>query len=187
MGAIKSAIIQALSPWAAAIAGDANFELAALSWFIVLVAIRRLTLSLAARAPRTKLSEELHSRPTVVPVMLHSLVTTLGAATVFLLSSGNPSDHTSSVEVWRRVILPFSSAYWLFDLVFYCWPKSDWLIAIHHVAILLCNYPVGDNAGRAAVEALNQPGCNVVLASVNGYLAEATTFLLCECRDAHAA
>lgn len=178
MGVIKQTILSALSPWTQALTGDVNFELAVAAWFAVLVTIRYLTISVAQRAPRSKLRDELTSRPTVVPVMLHSLVTTFGAAAVSILSSGNPSDASTSVEVWRRYVLPFSSAYWLFDLVFYCWPKSDSLIAIHHVAILLCNYPVGDNAGRAAVEALNAPGCNVVLASVNGYLAEATTFLL---------
>ena len=73
--------------------------------------------------------------------------------------------------------MPFSCAYWLFDLAFYCWPKSDLLIAVHHIAILICNYPVGDNAGAAALAEIH-PQCNTVLCSANGYTLEATTFLL---------
>ena len=45
----------------------------------------------------------------------------------------------------RRVVLPFSTAYWIFDLYYYCYFKQDVLIAIHHIIILLCNYPVSDN------------------------------------------
>ena len=177
MGVIKQTILSALSPWTQALTGDVNFELAVAAWFAVLVTIRYLTISVAQRAiSRSKLRDELTSRPTVVPVMLHSLGHHVRRG--YRLHPLIRIRRQHIRRSLRRYVLPFSSAYWLFDLVFYCWPKGDSLIAIHHVAILLCNYSVGDNAGRAAVEALNAPGCNVVLASVNGYLAEATTFLL---------
>jgi len=65
----------------------------------------------------------------------------------------------------------------LFDLTYYCYPKADWLVAVHHLAVLVCNYPVGDLAGAAALRALN-PACDPVWWSANGYVLEATTFLL---------
>ena len=54
---------------------------------------------------------------------------------------------------------------------------EDMLIAAHHLIILWCNYPVGDNMGLVAAQA-QLPGCNLVMMSTNGYVLEATTFLL---------
>jgi hypothetical protein len=178
MGKLKNAIAQALQPWATAITSDHEFESLVLGWFIMLVLLRKVVLFLSARK-KTHLWTELLQRPTVVPVMLHSLVTTVMAIAVILMSEGPPTMEAipQIIELWRRGVLPFSSAYWLFDLAYYCYPKGDLLIAVHHVAILLCNYPIGDNAAYAALQLLN-PRCNLVMCSATGYTLEATTFLL---------
>ena len=123
-------------------------------------------------------SRQLLARPTVVPVLLHSFVMTVAAIAV-ILPAGQPSSEAipQTILVWRRAVLPFSMAYWLFDLLFYCYPKQDTLIAVHHLAIMVMNWPIGDNAGAAALAALD-PACNVVMCSATGYTLEATTFLL---------
>ena len=168
MGLIRQIIINAFRPWTAALTGDASYELSILAWFVFFVVLRKCVLTLPTKSWALR---EVVRRPTVVPVLMHSLVTTLAAFAVL----ARWQDDT--IFVWRRLVMPFSCAYWLFDLAFYCWPKSDLLIAVHHIAILICNYPVGDNAGAAALAEIH-PQCNTVLCSANGYTLEATTFLL---------
>ena len=122
------------TPWTAAFRDDANFELLTLGWLVFFVAVRQATISLAARgATRSALATELLKRPTVVPVTLHSFVVTLSAAAV-IIPPGRPDEALQPLafEWWRRVVLPFSSAYWLFDLFFYCWRANDYLIAVRH-------------------------------------------------------
>ena len=166
------------APWVASILGDPAFELMVMGWLAALLLLQRLVLLLAHRPPVSPLKAELVKRPTVVPVTVHSLVVTLCAVAV-ILPPGQPTVALQpwGVHLWRRGVLPFSTAYWLFDIYNYCWPKQDALIALHHVIILLCNYPVGDNAGIAVASA-QLPACNFVMMSTNGYVLEATTFLL---------
>ena len=170
------------APWSAAINDDNNFELLTLAWLVFFVVVRQLTISLASgsSAPRSGLATELLKRPTVVPVTLHSFLVTISAAAV-IIPPGRPDEAMQPMAFywWRRVVLPFSSAYWLFDLYFYCWRANDYLIAVHHLIILMINYPIGDTAGYAALGQM-MPRCNLVMMSTNGYAMELTTFLLYE-------
>ena len=174
----RSLIAVPLSPWIAAFGGaDADFEYAVLANLLFLTALRQLVVVLSSYGT-SRLSRELAKRPTVVPVLLHSFVTTAFAAAV-IFPPGRPSldEQPLTIWLWRRWGLPFSMGYWLFDLYFYCWKKSDALIAAHHALIFLANYPIGDDAGLRELERLSGT-CNYVMISTNGYVLEATTFLL---------
>ena len=156
MGVIRQALVNAFLPWTASLTGDLDFEAFVLFWFVFLVVLRRLVMLLP---PTTYTSKEITKRPTIVVVMLHSLVCSLASFAV-IVPAGTPTDDSipNTVMIWRRGVLSFSTAYWLFDLIYYCYPREDFLIAVHHIAILVCNYPIGDAAGVAALETLN-PQC----------------------------
>jgi len=172
MGKIARAVRNALLPWTASATGDATFELLVAGWFAGLVCLRALVVR-CTRSRSSGIASELQKRPTIVPVMLHSLACAVTAAAVLILAPSEPR----VLHAWRRGLLPFSTAYWLFDLTYYCYPKADWLVAVHHMAVLVCNYPVGDLAGAAMLRALN-PACDAAWWSAHGYALEATTFLL---------
>ena len=80
------------------------------------------------------LQRELAGRPTVVPVTVHSLVTTLCAAAV-IWPPGRPTLARQPLGIWfwRRAVLPFSSAYWVFDLYYYCYQVNSPTPPFHHM------------------------------------------------------
>ena len=179
-------LFRALRPWPTALSPseDVMFEILILGWLAGFVALRALVLYWAAHPPEgglgwTRLRNGLAKRPTVVTVMFHSLV--VASFSFAMLASAAASDgsrpHPTLEWLWRRGVLPFSCAYWLFDLYFYCIPHEDYLIALHHILVLVCNYPVGDLAAAELVGTLN-PTCNYLMVSYTGYTFEATTFLL---------
>ena len=113
----RSLIAVPLSPWIAAFGGaDADFEYAVLANLLFLTALRQLVVVLSSYG-KSRLSRELAKRPTVVPVLLHSFVTTAFAAAV-IFPPGRPSldEQPLTIWLWRRWVLPFSMGYWLFDL-----------------------------------------------------------------------
>ena len=97
---------------------DADFEYAVLANLLFLTALRQLVVVLSSYG-KSRLSRELAKRPTVVPVLLHSFVTTAFAAAV-IFPPGRPSldEQPLTIWLWRRWVLPFSMGYWLFDLYF---------------------------------------------------------------------
>ena len=186
---LLDALAYAFAPWTAALTGDAAYEMMVLGWLAALFLVHYLVTFWLNRKPHcSPLKKELIKRPTVVPVTIHSLLTTVAAA-VMISPPMVPSVDAQpwDVQLWRRGVLPFSTAYWIFDIYNYCLPKRDMLIAVHHLIIMFCNYPVGDNAGLAAAAA-QLPACNFVMMSTNGYVLELTTFLLyirwCPCHAA---
>ena len=173
-----AAVGNGVAPWVAALTGDPNYELMVLGWLAAFFLSHNLiTRSLDRKPHWSPLKRELIKRPTVLPVTLHSLVTTVAAAIMLSPPALVDGLEPSGVQLWRRGVLPFSTAYWLFDLYNYCIPKRDMLIAAHHLIIVCCNYPVGDSAGLAVASA-QLPSCNFVMMSTNGYVLELTTFLL---------
>lgn len=104
MGQIAKAVRHALLPWTAAATGDATFELLVACFFVSLIVLRALVVR-CTRSRASTIASELQKRPTVVPVMLHSLVCTVTAAAVLLAPS-----EPRVLHAWRRGLLPFSTA-----------------------------------------------------------------------------
>ena len=103
MGQIAKAVRHALLPWTAAATGDATFELLVACFFVSLIVLRALVVR-CTRSRASTIASELQKRPTVVPVMLHSLVCTVTAAAVLLAPS-----EPRVLHAWRRGLLPFST------------------------------------------------------------------------------
>lgn len=72
------------------------------------------------------------------------------------LLSPLPSAHGPSRRARGQFAVPLSMAYFLGDILWYCVPKRDWLILLHHITLIYCHYPVGSMAG-ATLYGLGDP------------------------------
>lgn len=160
MGVIRTRIKDGLSPWTASVTGDIHFEVFIIGWFAAFMLLRYAVLLLPSA--KNELFKKLAERPTIVPVMVHSLISTI-AAFAIVVPLGEPTEDTMPLKIyaWRRGVLSFSCAYWLFDLLYYCYPKGDWLIAVHHIAST--HRPLACTRARDTQTAANEimPNCPV--------------------------
>jgi len=79
-------------------------------------------------------------------------------------------------NLWQRWVLPFSISYFIADGIWYCIPKRDLLISVHHVVMIMCHYPVGEPAAALLCGAGSWKWAAWV--SMTGYLAELSNPLL---------
>ena len=119
------------------------------------------------------------SRPTVIAGTTHALATTFiscGILITYYLQGTNSwitSNGTNLLEIWQTVGLPISISYFLTDCYFYCLPRKDGLIFIHHVIMCLCHYPVVHDSGAAISGAGDMEW--VIWLSIVGYTSELST------------
>jgi len=80
----------------------------------------------------------LNLRPTIVGSTFHAVVT--GTSSVVVVTLG-----PEYYPIWQTILVPFSLGYFLADICLYCIPKRDFLITIHHITMLTCHFPVGED------------------------------------------
>jgi len=117
---------------------------------------------------RKNVGYPLSVRPTIVCGTLHAMGTAIGATV--LLAVGNHGD------IWQRKILPFSISYFLADIIWYCLPHRDITMSLHHLVMIGCHYPIGEDIGAYVAGAGRAEWC--IWLSMVGYLSEWTTALL---------
>ena len=150
------------SPWRVAFFdGDHRYERR-----IVHALFMYLTVHYVIVACKGRLSRTIRERPTIVCGTLHATLTAV-ASTVLLV--------TGRTALWQRV-LPFSLSYFLADILWYCLPRRDLTMTLHHLVMVGCHYPVGEDIGAYVGGAGRTDWC--VWLSLVGYLSEWTTLIL---------
>jgi len=104
----------------------------------------------------------LASRKTVLGGTLHGV----GTSWMAMLIVGGVID----LSWWPAVGLPFSIAYLITDIVFYCWPKRDVVIFVHHLIMMFSHFTTGTTSGALICGAGDVKWAQWV--SVVGYLSE---------------
>jgi hypothetical protein len=72
--------------------------------------------------------------------------------------------------------LPISLSYFFADCFFYCLPKNDAIIFVHHVIMCFCHYPVGHDSGAILAGAGDISW--VTWLSIVGYTSEVSTAVM---------
>lgn len=131
------------------------------------------------------------SRPTVIAAQVHSVATSIVSVGILAAYYTNtqqeedgdgdrPSPWTyrtiSLVRVWQRIGLPLSLSYFVTDCYFYCLPRGDVLIFVHHLIMVLCHYPVACDGGAVLAGAGDVEW--VTWLSIVGYTSEVSTALM---------
>ena len=131
------------------------------------------------------------SRPTVIAATVHSVATSIVAVGILVLyyndtqddsDSGNKSSPwmyqgaTNLLHVWQRVGLPISLSYFVTDCYFYCLPRKDLIIFVHHLIMCFCHYPVGHGSGAILAGAGDIEW--VTWISIVGYTSEVSTAMM---------
>ncbi|KAL9181789.1 hypothetical protein ACHAXT_012132 [Thalassiosira profunda] len=126
------------------------------------------------------------SRPTVIAATIHSVATAaIAVGILFLYYTNNQGDDAASpwvyrgislIEIWQRVGLPISISYFVTDCYFYCLPRKDMIIFIHHCIMCFCHYPVAHSSGATMAGAGDMEW--VTWLSIVGYTSELSTALM---------
>jgi hypothetical protein len=129
------------------------------------------------------------SRPTVIAATLHAISTSVLAVGVLIAYYGNrthdvdgPSSPwlyrgtTDLIHVWQRIGLPISLSYFVTDCYFYCLPRKDAIIFVHHCIMCFCHYPVSC-AGGVTLSGAGDAEWATWL-SIVGYTSEVSTALM---------
>lgn len=133
------------------------------------------------------------SRPTVIAATIHAVSTSIIAVGVLLAYYtnlyNNDNDDASSlsspwlyrgtidlVHVWQRVGLPISISYFVTDSYFYCLPRKDMIIFLHHCIMCFCHYPVCHPSGARLAGAGDVEW--VTWLSLVGYTSEVSTTMM---------
>jgi len=124
----------------------------------------------------------LSSRPTFLAGLFNSAATSALSLYLLVVPSGEgrgsegEGEDLSHWYLWQTVAIPLSLAYFAVDCIYYCLPRGDWLIFVHHVVIAFCHYPALNRSGAAMA------GCGdagwVFWISAIGYSGEASTVLM---------
>ncbi|KAL3773306.1 hypothetical protein ACHAW5_000253 [Stephanodiscus triporus] len=134
------------------------------------------------------------SRPTVIAATIHAVSTSVVSAGILIAyycrddddDYGDVDDGSSSpwlyrgttdlIRIWQRVGLPISLSYFVTDSYFYCLPRRDFLIFVHHCIMCFCHYPVGCTGG-ATLAGAGDPVWSTWL-SIVGYTSEFSTAMM---------
>ena len=136
------------------------------------------------------------SRPTVIAATIHAVATSVVAVGILfayymnrnntaLLQSSSSSSSSSPwmyhetinlIHIWQRVGLPISLSYFVVDSYFYCLPKKDMIIFVHHCIMCFCHYPVCHPAGAILCGAGDIEW--VTWLSLVGYTSEVSTTMM---------
>ena len=107
--------------------------------YVVLLGIVK---AYAVRQKGNTLAKALSARPLLVNLTLHGSSMWLVAV---LLATVN--DDALYAEVWQKVMLPQSIAYYFLDTLAYAIPQGDFLIIAHHTIMCLFHFPLTSRAG----------------------------------------
>lgn len=189
------------NPWAAALLSgglvfEIKFALFALMWIALYQVGNACYRNYHARVaegkepdPRSFLAL-VASRPTVLAGTVHSLVSGVIACGILMAYYTN-SDNTEGIwmyeysssgdtinllEIWRKIGLALSLSYFAADSWYYCLPRADGLIFVHHLIMMFCHYPVVHVAG-ATLAGAGDPDW-VTWLSIVGYTSEISTALM---------
>lgn len=127
------------------------------------------------------------SRPTVIAATIHSVATSVVAVGILIAYYTNlQGDSTSAtpwmfngtdlLQVWQRVGLPISLSYFVLDCYFYCLPRKDMIIFVHHFIMCFCHYPVAHPSGSVLCGAGDVEW--VTWLSIVGYTSEVSTAVM---------
>jgi hypothetical protein len=121
------------------------------------------------------------SRPTVIAATVHSVITSIiscGILCIYYLQGTQSWTYNgiNLLAIWQTVGLPISISYFLTDCYFYCLPRKDALIFVHHIIMVLCHYPVVHNSGAILGGAGNIEW--VIWLSIIGYTSEVSTAVM---------
>lgn len=191
MGLITS--YQESNPWIESFRKGAGiFELRFAIYFLLFTALyligyaieRRYDAAVKANPTSPPSSRSMNaliaSRPTVIAGTFHSVATAFIAVVILILHYENGRtweyEGTNLIRVWQRVGLPISLSYFFADCFFYCLPKKDAIIFVHHVIMCFCHYPVGHDSGAILAGAGDIPW--VTWLSIVGYTSEVSTAVM---------
>jgi len=141
----------------------------------------------------TSIKSLIASRPTVIAATIHSVATSVIAVGILVLyynhNNNNNQDSSSPwlyqynetttinlIHVWQRVGLPISLSYFVTDCYFYCLPRKDMVIFIHHCIMCFCHYPVGNEYGASLAGVGDVEW--VTWMSIVGYTSEVSTAVM---------
>lgn len=117
------------------------------------------------------------SRPTVLAGSIHSIATAVIAVGILIFRhlAGNSWDYRGIdlIKVWQTVGLPISISYFIMDCFFYCLPRKDLIIFVHHVIMCFCHYPVGHDSGSTILGLGDKEW--ITWLSIMGYTSEVST------------
>ena len=83
----------------------------------------------------------LSARPTIIANTLHSGVTSVCAFYFLVFDSHQDASEVSHLgRMWQTWVLPFTLSYLIQDFLYYCIPRRDLLISVHHLAMILCHF-----------------------------------------------
>eukprot|EP00571_Detonula_confervacea_P014984 CAMPEP_0172308752 /NCGR_PEP_ID=MMETSP1058-20130122/9256_1 /TAXON_ID=83371 /ORGANISM="Detonula confervacea, Strain CCMP 353" /LENGTH=345 /DNA_ID=CAMNT_0013021245 /DNA_START=214 /DNA_END=1251 /DNA_ORIENTATION=- len=123
------------------------------------------------------------SRPTVIAATIHSVATSVVAVGILIAYYNNQDssspwlyEGTNLLHIWQRVGLPISLSYFVTDSYFYCLPRKDMIIFVHHCIMCFCHYPVGHESGAILAGAGNVEW--VTWLSIVGYTSEVSTAMM---------
>lgn len=128
------------------------------------------------------------SRPTVIAANIHSVATSVVAVGILVLYYSNQDDGgdnshspwvyrgTDLIKAWQTIGLPISLSYFATDSYFYCLPRKDAIIFVHHLIMMFCHYPVGSDRGAVLCGAGDVEW--VTWLSIVGYTSEVATVLM---------
>lgn len=130
-------------------------------------------------------------RPTVIAATLHAVSTSIVAVGILIAyyssdgdasSTSSPSSSpwlyhgTNLMHIWQRVGLPLSISYFVTDSYYYCLPRKDVLIFVHHMIMCFCHYPVTCTGGATLAGAGDAEWSTWL--SVVGYTSEVSTAVM---------
>ena len=125
------------------------------------------------------------SRPTVIAATIHSVASSVVAVGILILYYKNLGDGKSSpwvyegtnlLYIWQSVGLPISLSYFVTDCYFYCLPRKDLIIFVHHCIMCFCHYPVRCDSG--AILGGAGDGEWITWLSIVGYTSELSTAMM---------
>ena len=120
------------------------------------------------------------SRPTVIAGTVHSVVSAVIACGILTAHYRNDKawivEGTDLIKVWQTVGLPISLSYFAADCFFYCLPKKDTIIFVHHIIMCFCHYPVSHDSGSILAGAGDMHW--VTWLSIVGYTSEVSTAVM---------
>lgn len=162
------------SPWRAALFdGDHQYEHSILWYLTFYLVLHAFSVHVLSKI----VGEPLKQRPTIIASTFHALTTALISTLLLIwpMALGCTSENEVAY-VWQRKVLPLSVSYFIADILWYCIPKRDVAITIHHLVMIGCHYPIGEPNGALVAGAGDEVWC--VFLSILGYTAEWTTALL---------
>lgn len=155
------------------------------------------TSSPSSRPTPSKWLELIATRPTVLAATLHAVSTSIVSVGILALyywhGSNNANDDVGRspwivgwsndndtqinlIHIWQTVGLPISLSYFITDSYYYCYPRRDVIIFIHHIIMCFCHYPIACTDGATMAGAGDAHWATWL--SIVGYTSEVSTAVM---------